>query len=70
MLQPTNFTGKDVEHLKAWERIREDLTWAEPKNRGEGKIDATIEGMIDQDAERCAQDILGLFLKLSGGLRS
>ena len=24
-LQPTDFTGKDAKHLKAWERIRNDL---------------------------------------------
>ena len=24
-LQPTHFTGKDAKHLKAWERIRNDL---------------------------------------------
>jgi hypothetical protein len=68
-LQPTNFTGKDAEHLEAWEQIRDDLTWADPDQESEGKIEATIKRMIDRDAERCAQDILGLFLKLSGGLR-
>lgn len=36
--QPTDFTGKDANHLKAWERIRNDLTWVDSDNRGEGKI--------------------------------
>jgi hypothetical protein len=47
----------------------EDLTWAEADQHGEGKIQATIKRMIDDDARRVARDILDLFLKLSGGSR-
>jgi hypothetical protein len=66
-LQPAHF--KDAEHLKAWERIKEDLTWAEADHRGEGKISATTKRMIDHDAHRVATKILHLFQKLSSGKR-
>jgi hypothetical protein len=68
-LTPKDFAGSDKKHLKAWEQIMEELTWAEVDHRGEGKIHATIKRMIDVDASRVAMDILGLFLNLSGGLR-
>jgi hypothetical protein len=35
--QPTDFTGKDANHLKAWERIRNDLTWVDSDNRGKAR---------------------------------
>ena len=45
-------------------------TWADPDHHGEGKIEATTKRMIDRDAEQSARDILDLFVRLSGGLRS
>jgi hypothetical protein len=68
-LTPKNFTGSDKKHLKAWEQIMEDLTWADADHTDEGAIHATIRRMLDVDASRVAKDILGLFLDLSGGLR-
>jgi hypothetical protein len=68
-LTPKAFTGSDKKHLKAWEQIMEDLTWAEADHRGEGNIHATIRRMLDDDARRVAMDILSLFLDLSGGWR-
>lgn len=64
-LQPQNFTNS--EHLKAWERIRESLTWVPGDYEGEGQIKSTTRRMIDKDASQAAEDILALFLKLSGG---
>jgi hypothetical protein len=69
VLTPKAFTGSDKKHLKAWEEIMEDLTWADADHRGEGKIHASIRRMLDDDARRVARDILDLFLKLSSGLR-
>jgi hypothetical protein len=66
-IQPNQFENK--EHLEAWERIKDDLTWVEPDYRGEGKIISTTKRMIEQDADRCARQILELFVSLSGGLR-
>jgi hypothetical protein len=68
-LTPEAFTGSDKKHLKAWEQIMEDLTWADADHRGEGKIDASIRRMLDEDARRVAMNILSLFLDLSGGWR-
>ena len=61
-LQPLHFKGEDVEHLKVWERIKDDLTWADPDHHGEGKIEATTKRMIERDAEQSARDILDLFV--------
>ena len=40
------------------------------KHHGEGRIDAAVRNMIDQDAARAAMDILNLFCKLSAGLQN
>ena len=64
-LQPQHFANS--EDLKAWERIRESVTWAPADYEGEGQIESTTRRMIDQDASQAAEDILALFLALSGG---
>jgi hypothetical protein len=68
-LMPKDFAGSDRKHVKAWQQIVEDLTWADPDRGDEGKLHATIRRMIDEDASRVAREILDLFLALSGGLR-
>ena len=64
-LTPQHFANSD--HLKAWERIRDKLTWVDAGRRDDGNIDATTKRMIDEDAKRIAMKILDLYQELSGG---
>jgi hypothetical protein len=64
---PVHFANS--EHLKAWQRIYDDLTWVEAGPGDEGNIDATIKRMIDGDARNVADAILALFHDLSAGSR-
>jgi hypothetical protein len=64
-LRPVHFSND--EHLKAWQQIMDDLTWA-PKDSSEGgRVEATIRRMLDEDAQKVAKEILSLYHKLLGG---
>jgi hypothetical protein len=66
-LMPAHFSND--EHLKAWQQIMDDLTWAPPDSSDDGSIEATIRRMLDEDARKVAEAILSLYHKLSGGWR-
>ena len=66
-LMPAHFANS--EHLKAWQQIRDDLTWVEAGPGDEGNIDATIKRMIDDDVRNAATAIFSLYHNLSGGWR-
>jgi hypothetical protein len=70
-LTPKDFAGNDKRHLKAWEQIMEDLTWADADHKGEGKLHASIKRMIDEDAHRVATDNSASFstCQVGGGNR-
>jgi hypothetical protein len=66
-LMPGHFSNS--KHLKAWEQVRDDLTWVVAETGDDGKIDATIKRMIDEDARKAAEAILSLYHNVSGGWR-
>jgi hypothetical protein len=66
-LRPEHFSND--EHLKAWQQIMEDLTWAPKDSSDDGKIEATIRRMLDEDARKVAEAILSLYHKVLGGWR-
>src|SRR5438045_507217 len=66
-LKPEDFSND--EHLKAWQQIMDDLTWA-PSANDDGRIAATIRCMLDEDARKVAEAILSLYHNVLGGWRS
>jgi hypothetical protein len=66
-LMPVHFANS--EHLKAWQRIYDDIAWVEAGPGDDGNIDATIKRMIDDDVRSVADAIFALYHNVSGGWR-
>jgi len=49
---------------KRWTGIYEDLTIFEPRNSGEGKIEATTAQLSEHDAGAIAERIFDLFMEI------
>jgi hypothetical protein len=62
-LMPVHFSND--EHLKAWQRIMDDLTWAPKDSIDDGRVRATIRSMLDEDVQKVAEAILSLYHKLA-----
>ena len=60
---PVHFSND--EHLKAWQRIMDDLTWAPKDSIDDGRVRATIRSMLDEDVQKVAEAILSLYHKLA-----
>ncbi len=54
----------DVDTARRWRELYEDLTWLESRDPRDGTIRATTSNLIEYDADKLAERIVSLFMRV------